>query len=184
MHALGDRAQALGAVVDGVHRRDDGEQGLRGADVARRLLATDVLLTGLQGKAVGGGAVGVHADPDQTAGQLTLQPAAHRHEGGVRAAAEQRHTEPLRRADRHVGAEVAGRHQHREGQQVRGHGDQRAALVRRGHHRRHVVDPPRRADLRDDDADQVAVDVRQAGGQVRDHQREADPFGTGARHRQ
>ncbi len=52
--ALGDRPQAVRAVVDGVHRGHDGEQHLRGADVARRLLAPDVLLAGLQGQPVGG----------------------------------------------------------------------------------------------------------------------------------
>ena len=46
-------AQAVGAVVDGVHARHDGEQHLGGADVARRLLAADVLLAGLQGEPVG-----------------------------------------------------------------------------------------------------------------------------------
>ena len=46
--ALRDAAQALGAVVDRVHARHDGEQHLRRADVAGRLLAADVLLAGLQ----------------------------------------------------------------------------------------------------------------------------------------
>ena len=49
----GDRAQPVGAVVDGVHAGDHREQHLRGADVAGRLLAADVLLAGLQREAVG-----------------------------------------------------------------------------------------------------------------------------------
>ena len=48
VHLLGDPPQALGAVVDGVHRGDHGEQRLGGADVAGGLLAADVLLAGLQ----------------------------------------------------------------------------------------------------------------------------------------
>ena len=59
--APGDRAQPVGAVVDGVHAGHHGEQHLRGADVAGRLLPADVLLAGLQREPVGGVAVGVDA---------------------------------------------------------------------------------------------------------------------------
>jgi hypothetical protein len=48
VHAGGDRGQPLRAVVDGVGAGHDGEQHLRGADVAGRLLPADVLLAGLQ----------------------------------------------------------------------------------------------------------------------------------------
>ncbi|MNH04525.1 hypothetical protein D3C79_638220 [compost metagenome] len=48
MHALGDAAQAFGAVVDGVEAGDVGQQHLRRADVGVGLLAADVLLSGLQ----------------------------------------------------------------------------------------------------------------------------------------
>jgi hypothetical protein len=48
------RAQPVGAVVDGVHRGHHGQQHLRGADVAGRLLAADVLLAGLQRQAQAG----------------------------------------------------------------------------------------------------------------------------------
>src|SRR5213078_3062197 len=44
-------AQALGPVVHRVHARHHGQQHLRGADVARGLLAADVLLACLQGHA-------------------------------------------------------------------------------------------------------------------------------------
>ena len=90
-----DRPQAVRAVVDGVHRGDDRQQHLRGADVARRLLAADVLLAGLQRQPVGRGAVGVDRHPDQAAGQLPLQPGAHRQVAGVRAAEAERHAEAL-----------------------------------------------------------------------------------------
>ena len=43
---------ALRAVVDAVHGRDVGEEGLRGADVRGGLVPPDVLLAGLQGQAV------------------------------------------------------------------------------------------------------------------------------------
>ena len=48
MNALGDRTQSFGAVINGVHRRDDGEKNLGGADVAGGLVASNVLLARLQ----------------------------------------------------------------------------------------------------------------------------------------
>ncbi|KZX20287.1 hypothetical protein ACH61_02610 [Rathayibacter tanaceti] len=68
VHALGDRGESVGAVVDRVHRRHHGQQHLRGADVGGRLLAADVLLAGLQRQAVGRVARRVLAHADQAAG--------------------------------------------------------------------------------------------------------------------
>ena len=48
VHPLRDPAEAAGAVIDGVHARHHRQQHLRGADVARRLVAPDVLLAGLE----------------------------------------------------------------------------------------------------------------------------------------
>ena len=48
MHPAGDRRQAGGAVVAGIHRGHDGQQDLGGADVAGGLVAADVLFAGLQ----------------------------------------------------------------------------------------------------------------------------------------
>ena len=73
MDALGDRGEPVGAVVDRVHAGHHGEQHLRGADVAGRLLPADVLLAGLQREPVGRVAVGVDRDADQPAGQLPLR---------------------------------------------------------------------------------------------------------------
>src|SRR5699024_4835 len=55
--AFGDRAQPVGAVVDGVGGGHDGEQHLGGADVRGRAVAPDVLFAGLQGEPVGPAAV-------------------------------------------------------------------------------------------------------------------------------
>ena len=41
--------EAIRSMIDGVHARDDGKQNLRGANVARRLFPSDVLLAGLEG---------------------------------------------------------------------------------------------------------------------------------------
>ena len=59
----GDSGEAIGAVIDREHSRHDGEKNLGGANVARGLVAPDVLLAGLQGQAVGGVAIGVLETP-------------------------------------------------------------------------------------------------------------------------
>ena len=63
----------------------------------------------------------VDRDADQAAGQVPLEPGAHGHEAGVRAAVEQRHAEALGRADDDVGAHRARRLQQRQREQVGGH---------------------------------------------------------------
>ena len=65
--------------------------------------------------------------PTRRPGQHPLEAGAHRHERGVRAAVEQRDAEALRRADRDVGAELAGGGEQREREQVGGDRDERAA---------------------------------------------------------
>ena len=75
---LGDLPQPVRAVVHGVHRRHHGQQHLRGADVAGRLLAADVLLARLQREPVGGVPGRILRDADEPAGQLALQPARAR----------------------------------------------------------------------------------------------------------
>ena len=130
MHAGGDRGQAVGAVVDRVRPGHDGEQHLRGADVAGRLLPADVLLAGLQRQPVGDVAVGVDRDPDQPAGQLTGQALAHRQVAGVRAAVAHRDAETLGGAAGDVGAPLPRRLQQRQRQQVGGDDDRRPGRVR------------------------------------------------------
>ena len=49
----GDRRQAVGAVVAGVHGGHHGQQHLGGADVRSRLIPADVLFAGLQREPVG-----------------------------------------------------------------------------------------------------------------------------------
>jgi hypothetical protein len=105
-------------VVHGVHARDHGQQHLRGADVARRLLAADVLLARLQRQPVRLVAVSVDAHADQPAGQTALELVAAGHERRVRAAIGHRHTEALAVADDDVGAPFARRRQQRKGQQI------------------------------------------------------------------
>ena len=69
VHALCDCLEAIGPVIDGVHAGHDGQEHLRCADVAGGLFAADVLLAGLQSKAVGRAPVSVDADTYEAAGQ-------------------------------------------------------------------------------------------------------------------
>jgi hypothetical protein len=122
VHVPGDAAQPLGAVVNGVHARHDGEQHLRGADVGGRLVAPDVLLARLQGHAERRVAVAVHGQADDAAGHLPLEAVARGEEGGVRAAVAERHAEALTVAHGHVGAPRArGLDQAEREQVARGH---------------------------------------------------------------
>ena len=107
--ALGHPAYAVGPVVDGEHGGDDGEQDLGGADVAGRLLATDVLLAGLERHAQGGLALAVDGNADDAAGHDALELVAGGEEGGMRSAEAHGHAEALRGADGDVGAELARR---------------------------------------------------------------------------
>ena len=129
VHALRDRAQAVGSVVDAVHPGHDREQHLRRADVARRLVAADVLLARLHRHPERGLTVRVDRHADDPTRHLPLVLVACREERGVRAAVSERYAEALRRPDRDVRAELPGRTEEREREQVAGDDDQRAGGV-------------------------------------------------------
>mmetsp|Transcript_1234 Transcript_1234/g.2447 ORF Transcript_1234/g.2447 Transcript_1234/m.2447 type:complete len:355 (+) Transcript_1234:1912-2976(+) len=129
VHPLGDRAQTLGAVENGVKACHDSQQGLGGANVGGRLLASDMLLAGLQGQAVGLLAVAVDADPDDAPRQRALERIAAGHEGGMRPAVAKRHAKALRRADGDVRAHGARLFQQRQRQQIGGHDSDGLVLV-------------------------------------------------------
>ncbi len=129
MHALGDRPEAARAVEHGVHRRDDGQQHLRRADVGRRLLAPDVLLARLKREAVGRIAPGIDRDADETPRQRPLVGFARCQICGVGPAEAHRDAVALHRADRDVGPHLARRLEQRQGQRVRRHDRDRAGLV-------------------------------------------------------
>ena len=89
-----------------------------------------MLLAGLQREPVRGAAFGVDRHTDQPARQRPLELVARREVRGVRTAETERHAESLRRADDHVGAHLARRHEQREREQVGRDRDARAARVR------------------------------------------------------
>jgi hypothetical protein len=129
VHALGDGADAFRSVVDGVHARDDREQRLRRAHVARRLLPADVLLARRQGHSKRRPPVRVGADADDAPGQLPDEVGLAREERRVRTAVTERDAEALGAAEGDVRPELAGRHEDREREQVASHRDERACCV-------------------------------------------------------
>lgn len=122
---LGDAAEAVGPVVDGIHARHHGQQHLGRADVARRLFPADMLLARLQRHAQGRAAIAVLGHADDPARHVALVLVAGGEEGGVRAAVPHRHAEALAVAHRDVGAPLARRHQQCQRQQVGRRRDQR-----------------------------------------------------------
>ena len=118
--ALGNRAEALGAVINGIHRGHDGEKNLGGADVAGRLVAADVLLAGLESEAQGGIASGVFRNADKPTGEAALVFIAGREEGGVGSTVAGRDAKALARTDHDIGPTFAGRLQEGERQEVGG----------------------------------------------------------------
>ncbi len=182
MHPACDVGQALGPVIDRIHRGDHGEQHLRGADVGGRLLAADMLLAGLQGEAIGRRTARIHRQADDAAGQRALQRVAHRHVGGVRSAIAHRDAEPLRRSDRDVGAELAGRSEQGERQQVRGHDRKRPLGAQRCDRRAEVAHRTRCARILQQRADHFGL--VELGQGIADHQRPAQRGCARAHHRE
>src|SRR5260370_21452924 len=72
MHALGDGAQTARAVINGIHRRNDGEKDLRRANVTGRFFAPDVLLARLQGQTISRPTFGIVRNADRENGHMPL----------------------------------------------------------------------------------------------------------------
>ena len=85
-----------------------------------------MLFAGLQRHAQRHASVHILRNSDQPAGQLPHVLGSGRQIGGVRPAVTERHAEPLRAADGHVGAQLPGGNQHRQGEQIGRHHHQRA----------------------------------------------------------
>ena len=152
-----DGAQAFWAVVCGIHRRHDSQQHLRGADVACRLLAADVLLTCLQRQPIGEVVVGVLGDTDETPGELTRKLGAHRQVACMRSTEAHRHAESLGGPEAHIGTLLSGRRDEGQCEEIGPDRDQSTGLVRGVDDRRDVEDSTRRSRRLEDDTEIVAV---------------------------
>ena len=130
VHAPRDVRQPFGSVPHRVHPRHHRQQHLRRADVARRLLATDVLLPRPQRHAQRRLPLGVPRDPNDPSRHQALELVARGEEGRMRAAESHRHAKALRVSHADVGAPFTRRDQERERQQVGRRNDERLGRVR------------------------------------------------------
>src|SRR5438132_10285560 len=102
MNSLGDCAQTARAMINRVHRRDDGEKNLRRANVARCFLAADVLFARLQSKPIRGSAFRIVRNSDEAPGHVAFVLIARGKIGCVWSTESERNTKPLRVPDGNV----------------------------------------------------------------------------------
>src|SRR5207244_4841115 len=107
MDALGDCAQTARAVINRVHRRDDSEKNLRGANITGRFVAANVLLAGLQCESITRPAFSVVRNADEPAGHVAFVLIARCKVSRVWATQTEWNTKSLRVTDRDIRAEFA-----------------------------------------------------------------------------
>jgi hypothetical protein len=117
-------------VVNGIHRGHHSEEHLGRADVARRFVAADVLLAGLEREAIRRVAVRVFGNADEPARHEPLVGVASGHEGSVRSAEAERHTEALGISHGDVGTELTRRSEEGQREEVGRDDGERAGSVR------------------------------------------------------
>ncbi len=111
-------------------REGEGAQPGIGADVARRLLAADMLLAGRQGQHPAAPALGIDRLADQTSGHLPDEFLAAGEQPDMRSAEIQRVSEGLAFGSDNVRAHLAGRPDRAQGQDLGDdHDEQRAGLM-------------------------------------------------------
>ncbi len=172
MDARSDVPQPLGPVVHRIHPGDDREQDLRGADVRRRLLTTNVLLARGQGETKRHPIMRVLRDTDEPAGHRSLVGVTRRHVGRMRAAVEERDAETLRAADHDVDTHLPRRRQQRQGERIGGDGDQYVAGRQPGDEAAVVPHLTVCARILEEDSKRVVLD--QVGDRVADGHLDAE----------
>ena len=163
----------------GVQPGDVGEQDLRRTDVRGRPFAADVLFAGLQRETEGRPAGGVRAHADDAPGHRSGRRRVGADEGGVGATEAHRHTEPLRRADGDVGAELAWGSEQRAGEQIGGQDDEAAMVVHGGDRRPPVDDRAGRRGVAEERSETAVDEVIE----LADDQLDADRPGPRREHR-
>ena len=177
LHTLGDFPEALGSVVNGIHRGHDGEQYLCGADVGRGLVAADVLLARAEGQPHGGVALGILRHADEPAGHLALEGILRGEETGMRSAEAERHAEALRGADRDIRPEPARGAEQRQREEIGGDDGESAGGVGGGEEIRIVLHAAGRVGVLDEHAEAAGPGLERAP--VTDGDRDPERLGAG-----
>ena len=140
VHARGDAHESLRSVPDRVEPAHHRQQYLCRADVARGLLAADVLLARAERHPERRAAGGVPRDADQAPRHVALVLVLRGEERRVRPAVAHRHAKTLHTADRDVRPPLPGRDQQRERKQVRRDHHERAGSAHARAERAAVLD--------------------------------------------
>src|SRR5947207_2323685 len=109
MDTFRDRTKTVRTMINRVHRRHDSEEDLRRANIARRFIATDVLLARLHCETISRATVDVVGDAHETSRHVTPIFVARCEKCRVRTAEHKWHTEALRVPNRHIGDEFSRR---------------------------------------------------------------------------
>src|SRR5687768_1440956 len=104
MDARRNCAQALGSVINGIHRRHHGKEDLRRADIARGFVASDMLLAGLKCEPICRTSFSVVRHTNEPTGEMTLELIPSGHVRRMRPAEPQWNTKPLGAANCDVSA--------------------------------------------------------------------------------
>ena len=129
LHPLGNGLQSMRSVINRIHRGHHCKQNLSRADIGGRLVATNVLLAGLERKPVGRASTRVLRNSNQTSGELSFQRIATGNEGGVWSPEPKRHSKSLRTTNRNVRTPFPRRSQQSQRQEISSRDQKTTRLV-------------------------------------------------------
>jgi hypothetical protein len=118
VNARGDPADAVGAVIHGIHGSHYREQGLSRADIGCRFLPADMLLTRLKRHTKRLPSVSVFGHADNAARDIAFEFFTRGKERCMRSAVSHRNAEALGVSEAHIGAPLARRRDQRKRHKV------------------------------------------------------------------
>ena len=181
VQAVRDSAQTLRTVVHRVSTSNNRQQSLSSTNIGSSLLTANVLLTSLQGQAVGRLAGRVLRDTHQTARHGALHALVNSHVRSVGATEEEGQTETLSVTHSDISAQLTRRLQQGQSQQVSDHSDQGVTLLSGLNQRLNIANIAFIAGVRQDDTVQVALG--QALREISNDEGNAEHLCTAASHR-
>lgn len=119
MHSVGNGLQSFGAVIDGVHCCNVGQEGLSSTDIGCCLLSSNMLLSGLQCHSVGKFVISIDRPSDDPSRHFPHILLPSREKSRVRTSESHRHTESLRRSEANISSHISWRLGQCQRQQIR-----------------------------------------------------------------